>query len=439
MTYRKNSALVSVQKSVQKDRAKMVFKCQEDSFLREFRTKVVSCENAATGGFNVVFEDTILFPEGGGQPTDQGTVADRKVTSVTRKGALAIHFIEDDSNNGPPFTAGEEVVQRVDWSRRFDHMQQHSGQHLITAIFDREFKYNTKSWWLGTESSYIDLDAKDISREQLDRVESICNQLIVDCTPVEVNVYEPNDPALKSDVTRATRGLPEDVCGPLRVVTIAGIESNMCCGTHVRNLSQLQSIKLLSVEKAKGKCLVHFLVGGRVLRKLSECYDREVQLNTLLNGGPASHIELAKKLQSSVRTTQRIAKKLTTELATAEAEKLNALRDSGSPRYVLLHRSDGQDSDFINTFLRVVKLPDCFFFLTNADTDGSGRGQLVLQGSPDDVTKLGPEICTLLEGKGNGKGTRYNAKVNKLKNLPQCEKLVREHFPTTDDAAAVEK
>ncbi|XP_053658127.1 alanyl-tRNA editing protein Aarsd1-A [Anopheles marshallii] len=409
----------------------MVFKCQEDSFLQEFQTKVVSCENVA-GGYSVVFEDTILFPEGGGQPTDHGLVAGRKVTSVVRKGPTAIHFVEDDGTNGPPFAVGEEVHQRVEWSRRFDHMQQHSGQHLITAIFDREFKYNTRSWWLGTESSYIDLDAKDVDRDQLERVESICNQLIVDCTPVQVNVYEPDDPALKSDVTRATRGLPEDVSGPLRVVTIAGVESNMCCGTHVRNLSQLQTIKLLSVEKAKGKCLVYFLVGGRVLRKLSECYEREVQLNSLLNGGPASHIELAKKLQTSVRTTQRVAKKLTTELATAEAEKLNALRDNGPPTYVLLHRSDGQESDFINTFLRVVKLPDCFFFLTNADTDGSGKGQLVLQGKPDDVAKLGPEICTLLEGKGNGKGTRFNAKVNKLKNLPQCEKLVREHFPPVD-------
>uniref|UniRef100_A0A182PS50 Alanyl-transfer RNA synthetases family profile domain-containing protein n=1 Tax=Anopheles epiroticus TaxID=199890 RepID=A0A182PS50_9DIPT len=419
----------------------MVFKCQEDSFLKEFQTRVVSCEKV-DGGYSVIFEDTILFPEGGGQPTDHGTVAEREVKSVVRKGPAAIHFVADDGSGNQPFVVGDQVIQRIDWSRRFDHMQQHSGQHLITAIFDREFKYNTRSWWLGTESSYIDLDAKDITQEQLEKVESICNQLIVDCTPVEVNVYEPDDPALKSDVTRATRGLPEDVSGPLRVVTINGIESNMCCGTHVRNLGQLQSIKLLSVEKAKGKCLVHFLVGGRVLRKLTECYDRELQLNILLNGGPSSHIELTKKLQNTVRTTQRIAKKLTTELATAEAEKLNQLKDSNSvPKYISLHRSDGQESDFINSFLRLAKLPDCFFFLTNADTDGSGKGQLVLQGRPDDVAKLGPEICALLEGKGNGKGTRYNAKVNKLKILPQCEKLVREHFLTVEDGspAIVEK
>ncbi|XP_053681079.1 alanyl-tRNA editing protein Aarsd1-A isoform X1 [Anopheles nili] len=390
----------------------MVFKCQENSFLTEFKTKVISCEKVDKG-YNVIFEDTVLFPEGGGQPSDHGHVNDRVVKSIIRKGAEAIHFIEDEADSTPPFIAGQEVIQLVDWTRRFDHMQQHSGQHLITAIFDREYNH-----------------------KQLERIERICNQLIVDCTPVEVNVYEPNDPALKSDVTRATRGLPDDVTGPLRVVTIAGIESNMCCGTHVRNLGQLQSIKLLSVEKTKNKCLVHFLVGGRVLRKLSECYEREVQLNTLLNGGPSAHIDLAKKLQSTVRTTQRIAKKLTIELASAEAEKLNSLRDA-LPKYVFLHRSDGQDSDFISTFLRMVKLPECFFFLTNSDTDGSGKGQLVLQGKQEDVAQLGPEICTMLDGKGNGKGTRFNAKVNKLQNLTLCENLIRKHFPHED--SVVEK
>ncbi|XP_050088971.1 alanyl-tRNA editing protein Aarsd1 [Anopheles aquasalis] len=406
----------------------MVFKCQEDSFLREFSTKVVQCEKS-DGGYAVIFEDTILFPEGGGQPYDHGLVGDRKVKSVVRKGAQAIHFFDSDEDTAP-FQAGDEVVQRVDWDRRFDHMQQHSGQHLITAIFDRELKYNTKSWWLGSESSYIDLDAKDVTVEQLARVEKICNQLIVDCTPVGVKVYEADDPALRSDVTRATRGLPEDVSGPLRVVTIEGVESNMCCGTHVRNLGQLQTIKLLSVEKAKNKCLVHFLVGGRVLRKLTECYEREVQFNGLLNGGASSHVDLVRKLQSTVRSTQRVAKKLSTELATLEAEKLN--QQPVAPKYFALHRCDGPDSDFINTFLRMVKLPDCFLFLTNAEADNSGKGQLVMQGKAEDIAALGPEVCNILEGKGNGKGTRFNAKVNKLKNLPLCEKLVHDRFASNE-------
>lgn len=402
----------------------MVFKCQEDSFLREYSSKVVACEKVPNGGFNVTFEDTVLFPEGGGQPSDYGWLNGREVKNVVRKGPAAIHFLGGEE---VPFQIGEEVRQQVDWDRRFDHMQQHSGQHLITAIFDREFGYNTKSWWLGTDDSYVDLDAKDVTKEQLEKVEQICNQLIVDCTAVNVKVYQPDDPALKSDVTR-TRGLPEDVSGPLRVVTIDGIESNMCCGTHVKNLAQLQAIKFLNVEKGKGKCLVHFLVGNRVLKKLGDCYEREVQFNNLLNGGPASHIDLIKKIQTTVKNSQKVCKKFTTELALVEAAKVNALNPK--PRFYSLHRLDGMDSDFIASFLRNVNMPDCFFFLTNGDE--TRKGQMVLQGKADDVAKIGDAICKALDGKGSGKGTRYNAKVNNLKAISECEQIIAEHFSNKD-------
>lgn len=398
----------------------MVFKCQEDSFLKEYTAKVVACEKVVSGGFQVTFEDTVLFPEGGGQPSDHGWLNGTEVRNVIRKGATAVHFLDGEE---VPFQVGEEVHQKIDWDRRFDHMQQHSGQHLITAIFDREFGYSTKSWWLGSEDSFVDLDTKDVTKEQLVKVETICNQLIVDCTPVDVKVYQPDDPALKSEATR-TRGLPEDVSGPLRVVTIDGIESNMCCGTHVKNLAQLQAIKFLNVEKSKGKCLVHFLVGNRVLKKLGDCYEREIQFNTLLNGGPLSHVDLIKKMLTTIKNSQKVCKKFTNELALVEVAKVNALNPK--PRFFSVHRLDGMDSDFIGTFLRNVNMSECFFFLTNGDE--TRKGQMVLQGKPDDIAKIGDAICKALDGKGSGKGTRYNAKVNNLKAIPECEQILTEHF-----------
>ncbi|XP_058812885.1 alanyl-tRNA editing protein Aarsd1-A [Topomyia yanbarensis] len=398
----------------------MVFKCQEDSFLTEFCSTVVACERTDRGGYNVIFEDTVLFPEGGGQPSDHGWLNDYEVKNVTRTGPDAIHFVEGEQ---APFQIGDRVHQKVNWERRFDHMQQHSGQHLITAIFDREFGFSTRSWWLGTDDSYVDLDTTDVTREQLETVEKICNQLIVACTPVTVDVFQPDDPALKSDATR-TRGLPDDVSGPLRVVTIDGVEKNMCCGTHVKNLAQLQAIKFLNLEKSKNKCLVHFLVGSRIIRKLTECYERELQFNILLNGGPPSHTDLIKKLQTTVKAAQKTSKKLTAELALLEAEKVNSAEPK--PRFYAIHRLDGTDSDFINTFLRNIKLVDCFLFLTTGDE--SGKGQLLLQGKPEDIVQLGGDICKLLDGKGAGKGTRFNAKVNKLKAIDQCQKLIEQHF-----------
>lgn len=109
----------------------------------------------------------------------------------------------------------------------------------------------------------------------------MCNELIAKATPVNVKIYETPEEAGK-DATRASKGLPEDLAGPIRVIQIGEIDKNLCCGTHVSNLSQLQVIKLMNIEKPKGKTLLHFLVGNRVISKLEICFQRELQFNVLL-------------------------------------------------------------------------------------------------------------------------------------------------------------
>ena len=201
--------------------------------------------------------------------------------NVIRKGPEAIHFIETAGNEVPLMKVGDEVVQIVDWERRHDHMQQHSGQHLISALFEQEYNYNTKAWWLGVESSYIEIDGKNITDDEMKKVEIKCNAFIAKAVPVNVQVFETADCA-GDEVTRASRGLPIDLSGPVRVINIEGIDSNMCCGTHVTNLAQLQMIKLMNIEKTKNKTLVHFLVGNRVVKKLESSFQRELQFNLLL-------------------------------------------------------------------------------------------------------------------------------------------------------------
>lgn len=234
-------------------------------------------------------KDTILFPEGGGQPTDKGSLIFKsesgkeekfQVVNVVRKGPDAIHSVEA-SLEEVSLKVGDEVVQIVDWQRRHDHMQQHSGQHLISALFEKEFNYNTKAWWLGAESSYIEIDSKEIKEEDMKKIELMANANIAQALPVTVNIYETADNA-GDEVTRASRGLPVDLSGPIRVINIEGVDSNMCCGTHVTNLSQLQVIKLMNIEKTKGKTFVHFLVGNRVIKKLESAFQRELELNLLL-------------------------------------------------------------------------------------------------------------------------------------------------------------
>ncbi|EDW82737.1 uncharacterized protein Dwil_GK24978 [Drosophila willistoni] len=419
----------------------MVFKCQEDSFLKQFKSTIVSCENANLDwvtedkgettkrqlkGFNVVCEDTILFPEGGGQPCDYGSLGGHPVRNVVRNGTQAVHFVESPES----FEEGTEVEQVLNWERRLDHMQQHSGQHLISALFDSEFKYETTSWWLGTSTCYVQLKTPHlISRESLDLIEQKCNNLIREGREVTVHLIDP-EKEYDFQGARAPRGLPKDHVGLARVVNIEGVEGNMCCGTHVTNISQLQAIKILYCEKVKTNVLVHFVVGERVLRKLAEVFQREQQITAAIKGGPQQHLDLLQKLQQNVKMTRKCFQQLLKDFAHAEADRLEDLPKAQRPKYFALHRRDGIEVDFINAFLSHAP-EEIFYFLTVSEGVAAGsqaKGHLVLRGNPEVVEKLGPQFLELLEGKGNGKDGKFQGKINNLSKLDDCMQLLEGHF-----------
>lgn len=134
-----------------------------------------------------------------------------------------------------------------------------------------------------------------------------------------------------------------------------------------------------------------------------------------------------KKLQASLKSSQKTVQKLSKEIATKTAEELNTNPNPGD--YFSLHQKDGVDVDFASTFLRMVKITKpIFFFITIADGIDSKSGSLIIQGNPDDVTSLADPICKLLDGKGNGKNNRYQAKVTQLNKVKDCENLIKNHF-----------
>ncbi|XP_031632208.1 alanyl-tRNA editing protein Aarsd1-B isoform X2 [Contarinia nasturtii] len=409
----------------------MVFKCQIDSFLQEKKSS--SGKDECVNGFNVVLEDTILFPEGGGQPCDFGFMNDKPIIDVQRKGIEAHHFVCDSETQSPPFNVGDIVKCKIDWKRRHDHMQQHSGQHLLSAILEREYNVATKSWWLGTELSFIEIDPKiNLTAAQIANIENICNELIATSTPVSVHTLtDKNEADIPAEITRATKGLPKDHVGDIRIIEIEGIDANMCCGTHVSNLAQLQCIKLLNLEKNKNRQFLNFLVGKRVLKRLQECIDREYEFNTILKGGPQWHIELVKKIQINQKQNQKALSLCLKELAVHEAARLKLINPQ--PKWYSLHRKDGIDTDFISTFLKnVPEIKNAsnglsLLFLTSAEESGE-RGNMILYGDENVVADLGDKLCEVLNGKGRGKGQRFQAKVNNLFKISACEKLIDEYF-----------
>uniref|UniRef100_A0A6Q2WSA6 Alanyl-transfer RNA synthetases family profile domain-containing protein n=1 Tax=Esox lucius TaxID=8010 RepID=A0A6Q2WSA6_ESOLU len=358
----------------------MAFQCQRDCYMQEFVTSVVACSPAELKqeingkkeiikGFNVKLQDTILFPEGGGQPDDHGLIGDVPVLRVTRNGAEAVHFV------GSVLEVGREVQLKVDWERRFDHMQQHSGQHLITALADSMFGYKTTSWELGRQRSTIELDTPSLKPAQVEALEAAVNEKIRANIPVTVQLLSLDDPALEKV---RSRGLPDDPAGPIRIIDIEGVDANMCCGTHVSNLSHLQVIKLLGTEKGKkNKTNLIFLVGFRVLKYVERSYSIERSLVSLLKTGPDDHVDAVDKIQKTVKALQKCNLNLLRDMAVLVAQnfKLNPERD-------------------LNVYWT--------FF-------------------DQKVVELGPRVLEMLEGKGAGKNGRFQGKVNSMARRGEVE------------------
>ena len=399
----------------------MAFECQRNSYKREFNSKVVSClpSEEEPGLYRVQFEDTILFPEGGGQPEDLGCLdGEISVVHVRREGCSAAHYTD------APLEVGAQVQMRVNWERRWDHMQQHSGQHLITAVLESSFGFKTVSWCLsvgeGSRCS-LELDSK-LSEQQLTEAELECNRLIREARPVEVRVVERDSEEFNSV---RSRGLPSGSVGPIRVVDIAGVDVNMCCGTHVSNLSHLQCVKLLHAEQKGSACLVYFLVGGRVCHQLGKMYALERGVTRLLSCGPDEHLLRIERLGAQKRADAKQTKVYLREIAELTASLHLSSPGTAQP-FFLLHRDDG-DSDFMSVLCDLLLPHRAVVLLTGGGK--KGQGTFMISGSDCKlVSELGPQVCEILVGKGGGKGARYQGKVQKIENHQIAFEFVKNYF-----------
>ncbi|XP_045767010.1 alanine--glyoxylate aminotransferase 2, mitochondrial [Maniola jurtina] len=394
----------------------------------DFISKVVKCEETKEPivdygkvskfeGYQVTLENTILFPAGGGQPHDIGWLNNTEVLQVLRKGDEALHFTRE------PLEVGTEVAQRIDWTRRFDHMQQHSGQHLLSAILEKEHNLPTTSWWLGAEESYVELDSTSIAESVVKVVEERCNDLIRRAIPVSVKMCKANDPNLDE---AHTRGLPKDCMDTIRVICIGDIDENMCCGTHVSNLSQLQTIKLLGIEAGKkGKTNLKFLVGNRVTNTLQRMLDREKALNALLKNEPTKHEELVSKLQKNLKITNKNLQNVLSELAEHEINKVKSANPK--PKYLFMYKKEATP-EFNRAICKGLEKEGLFMFLVSEDPDKPKEGQIIIQGPEEHCNALGQQITELLKGKGAFKNGKFQGKAGDLSGLNKCKKLVEDYF-----------
>ncbi|MGE7999634.1 alanyl-tRNA editing protein [Lysinibacillus sp. NPDC093190] len=230
----------------------------QDVMLREFRATVINSGTDKDGRNYVVLSNTAFYPTGGGQPHDTGTLNDIKVIDVEKINDEIRHYIQDGSS-----TLTGEVHGKLNWQRRFDHMQQHAGQHILTAAFVELFDAPTVSFHLGSEQVTIDIAMDALTEEQLEAVEVRANEIILENRPIEtkwITEKELENYSLRKEVA---------VTGDIRLVIIPDFDYNGCGGTHPISTGQVSAIKILGTEKMKGNIRVSFVCGHRVLAELT--------------------------------------------------------------------------------------------------------------------------------------------------------------------------
>jgi alanyl-tRNA synthetase len=299
-----------------------------DSFLTSFDAVVTDIRLVSrTGGealWQVALDRSAFYPTSGGQPFDKGMLS-----ATSRNGAvleILIDGVEEDESGevwhftAKPLVAGTPVLASVDWERRLDHMQQHSGQHLLSALFSRELAAHTVSFHLGEESSTIDLNTASIAHASLERIERLANQMIAEDLPLTIRMVNREEAEAMLAAGRL-RKLPERE-GDIRLIEIEDIDLNACGGTHVRSTGQIGGLAIRSTEKVRQGLRVEFVCGLRAVAAARRDFTALTEAAAALSIPRSQVPQTIERLLAEAKHAAKERQKLREELARFEAAEL---------------------------------------------------------------------------------------------------------------------
>jgi len=365
----------------------------DDSFQREFDSRVLSCEPEPPGPsitWGVILDSTAFYPSSGGQPNDLGRLDDAKIVDVRDDGEEIVHIVDRELPPGP-------IHGCVDWPRRFDHMQQHTGQHLLSAMFQERFGRPTVSFHLGADLCTIDLRGPEPTGEILEGAERAANQVVADDRPVSVRYGTPEE--------FAQRGVRKEVnrSGILRAIEIEGVDLQPCGGTHVNRTAQIGTILVRRCSKIRQDWRVEFVCGGRAERAARHDFLLLQHAADRLKCAPHDVMAAAERAvaerDAHFRTVQALSRRL------AEADAATALREvqsvPESQRVVARNFQDDLPPEFLGFFAaEIAKSPHAIALLARSAT-----GDLIFAQHPGagrDMNALLKQIFQQLGGKGGG-------------------------------------
>ncbi len=241
----------------------------DEPYLTEFNARVIDV-NTSDREYEIVLDKTCFYPEGGGQPSDIGTINDIPVSHVYKKNGVIYHRA-----SSAPKT--EDVRGKIDWNHRFDYMQQHSGQHIISAVLYQSMGYNTVSIHFGEDYTSVEADTENMEQEEMVRLEEEVNSIINRNISVEENW------TTGENLDEYSLRRPTSVTGDVRIISLGTFDSVACGGVHCRTTGEVGLVKMIGTEKIRGRIRILFKIGRRAYKDVRIHTDVAAQLWTLLS------------------------------------------------------------------------------------------------------------------------------------------------------------
>jgi alanyl-tRNA synthetase len=298
-----------------------------DAYLRGFEATLLDHDVA---GQRLYLDQTAFYPTSGGQPFDRGVLhagaSELAVVDVVDEGERIAHVLAEPQ---PALPLGTRLSGTIDWARRFDHMQQHTGQHVLSAAFDRLFSNRTESFHLGSDSCTIDL-AREASASEVAASVAEANRIVWEDRPVDVRFVTAEEAATLPLRKEPARG------GRLRLVEVKGFDLSACGGTHVARTGGIGIIAVSGWEKFRGGARIHFLCGARTLRRFDLWRDALSATQRHLSVAPEELASAVERLQGDNKSLQRTLRTAQDKLAVHEASALVARGERVGSRLVVV-------------------------------------------------------------------------------------------------------
>lgn len=353
----------------------------QDAYLKETTAKVLECRKGKHG-YEIVLDRTCFYPEGGGQPGDRGTLNGIPVTDTHEKDGMVLHYTDS------PLEPGTEVTAVIDWARRFDLTQQHSGEHMVSGVVHRIYGYDNVGFHMGADMVTIDFSG-ELTEQQLREVETEVNQRIwLDDT---VKCWYPSPEELKEIPYRSKK----ELTGKVRVAEFPGADICACCGTHVAHTGEIGLVKIVSVEKFHSGVRVEMLSGGRALRYLTAVQDQNRQVSQLLS---AKVMETAKAVKNLTDEAERLRQQVYAMENAQFAAKAEQLRGQGN----VLVKMDGLSADGVRR--AAIAIQETCGGRAAVFSGDEENGYKYAVGEPDgNLRDWVKELNGALQGRGGGK------------------------------------